>query len=349
MPPGPAPKPEKDKKECKGKEKKNKKHKDKKHKDEKKAKSSKRCRTDTPEREHSRGRSRQRAEPPAQRSRGRQASPPPWAQAALNVAAAGPNIEQLFDTHAELAYKVASVTAESLSKFTDAAGLTASLEQFAQERISSGEPWVAGSAWGVAFMLNHHCPAKTKDDDLWERFQSTSGNMLHALANYPAQLAQFFAKYPQAVQCIAHWGDSRDVQPLLIISVLAKALSTTGDVITAKSLAQALDNPPTLPMLVSAIRQLAGCKHSDADRSGRLKQVAIGLTDTVSATAFAGLCKIINKCHLCHSYSWFAPPLPQSVFCAGLFPAEAFHYPSQADWFVVVVATIQTSASAGQE
>ena len=43
------------------------------------------------------------------------------------------------------------------------------------------------------------------------------------------------------------------------------------------------------------------------------------------------------------------PTFATVCFRAGLLPAEAFHYPSQADWFVAVLATIQTLASAAQE
>ena len=43
------------------------------------------------------------------------------------------------------------------------------------------------------------------------------------------------------------------------------------------------------------------------------------------------------------------PTFATACFCAGLLPAEAFHYTSQADWFMAVLATIQTLASARQE
>ena len=79
---------------------------------------------------------------------------------------------------------------------------------------------MAGTAWATIHMLQHHSSSVEEPTaaEVWRRFQSTSGNMLHALSDHPARLGLFFANYPGVAQCIQHWSGNRSAEPLLLIS-----------------------------------------------------------------------------------------------------------------------------------
>ena len=271
------------------KDKKQKDHKEKKSK--KRSRSAERCRTSTPTISPV-------AEPPAKRPRVRDASPPPWAPATL----AGSSLDHItttdqnmFPPPLDVVLDAARISPESAAKFKYSASLAASLEKLAGERISS-EPWVSGTAWGLAFLLqNYQVGQAIATCDPWLFFQSTGGNMLHSLVNDPAGIARFFAKYPQATQCIPHWNNGSSVQTKLAISAIAQALTKAGDMLTAKALMQALKEPKDMPALVSNLQHLSMCKHAHDKRGGRFEEIAKRLRDVPSDAAFSTIRKITRK------------------------------------------------------
>ena len=228
------------------------------------------------------------------KKKGRTASPPPW----LSPAAAShstPLVE--FTALTELVYNAARLTPKSLAapSLGTSEALGTSLSQFAKARLTRGEPWAAGTAWCISHLVQNLATADS-DEDMWNRFRSTGGNALHLFADNPTALACFFAKHPEATSCLPFWSDHRSVQPLLLCSAIAEALSLTGDVISAKHLTETLGSPKDLPNLISGLERLAACVHAHPDRAQRLKYMAGALAGSDIQIAFMSLTDI--------AYTW---------------------------------------------
>ena len=150
-----------------------------------------------------------------------------------------------------------------------------SLCDLAKHQADVGNTWVAGTAWGLAYMMLHHIDRTVPTNEgLWGSFVHNGGNMLRVLESDPASVGLFFAAYPLAAKCIKFWKEHQVMHPFHAVSAIAQGLARAGDNIPCSALAQTLEYPDTSEVLVAALRRLGQCQHTHPARAERLQRAS---------------------------------------------------------------------------
>ena len=135
--------------------------------DKKEKKDKKRARTDTPEQFRA---ASANDEPPAPKKRNTVPAPP-WVVAGTAGAWTMPSYVQLDPTLC-LVFGVGSLTIDTVGKEAARLGspaqLISSLNRIAENAIQADEPWIAGTAWGLAYLTDAATSAN-RFSHYWER------------------------------------------------------------------------------------------------------------------------------------------------------------------------------------
>jgi len=204
-----------------------------------------------------------------------------------------------FSPAAGVVYAIATARSEAITGIGSGQvdALIQSLEELAQQRCCVGEIGVAGTAWGLAFMLGS-MPVESASEltaDRWQRFRDSGGNVLYTLGDDMAAIASIFSKYPNAVKCLASWKDEADMLPTLLACAISEGLSMAGDAVPAKLFVQSLGNIGNLSQLIEALHKLSECTHSHSSRGARLGHIVEALQHTTRVEAFSKLQAVLTS------------------------------------------------------